>query len=110
MTQRMEAESMTETTDSAVLASQRSGNGARRFTMMDAMILVAASAVAFVIVRPVVDGPLMLRHEPGWARYLAGFVGGLVAWTPAVLFLRLRNPRPTIRRLSRRPGFAASVV
>jgi hypothetical protein len=71
------------------------------------MVLVAASAVAFVIVRPLVTG--RLQDQPDWARYLAVVIGGLVAWTPTVLILRLRGPRLTLRRLSRQPGFAAGV-
>lgn len=72
------------------------------------MILIAASAVALVIVRPVVAGPLQQR--PGWSHYLAWAIGWLVAWTPTVLILRLRDPRPPLRRLSRQPGFAASLA
>lgn len=87
------------------LASTRAD---RRFTLVDAMVLVAASAIALVIVRPLVTGPL--HRHPEWARYLAWTIGGLVAWTPTVLFLRLREPRPAFRRLSRQPGFAACLA
>ena len=80
----------------------------RRFTILDAMTLVAASALAFSLVRPLVLGGL--RNEPSWAGYLAAVIGTLVTWTPAVLFLRLRRPRPALRRLSRQPGFAAGVA
>lgn len=82
--------------------------GDRRFTLIDAMILVAASAVAFVIVRPIITGPL--RDQPRWAGYLAAVMGVLVTWTPTVLALRLRRPRPRFRRLSRQPGFAAGLA
>jgi hypothetical protein len=72
------------------------------------MILVAASAVSFVILRSPMRGAL--QSEPGWTHYLAAALCGLVSWTPALLFLRLRNPRPPLRRLARQPGFAASLA
>jgi hypothetical protein len=72
------------------------------------MILVAASAVAFVIVRPIISG--VFYREPRWIRYLAVIISGLVVWTPTLLFLRLRSPRPPLRRLARQPGFAASLA
>ncbi len=81
---------------------------ARRFTMMDAMILVAATAVALMMVRPVfVNSMFGVRI---WTRTFAAIGGGLVAWTPTVLLLRLRPPRPTVRRLARQPGFVAGVA
>jgi hypothetical protein len=80
----------------------------RRFSISDAMLLIAASAVSFVIVRAFVIGSL--SREPGWSHYLAMVLGGLISWTPATLFLRLRRPRPTLRRLARQPGFAASLA
>lgn len=82
--------------------------GDRRFTIIDAMILVAASAVAFVVVRPIING--RLQGQPWWASYLAAVMGFLVAWTPTVLILRSRRPRPPLRRLTRQPGFAAGLA
>jgi hypothetical protein len=80
----------------------------RKFTIVDAMILVAASAVAFVIVRPVITSGL--QRAPRWAIYLAAAMAWLITWTPTVLLLRLRRPRPPLRRLGRQPGFAAAVA
>jgi len=80
----------------------------RPFAILDAMALVGASAAAFSVVRPLVVGPL--REFPGGSRSLAAGIGVLAAWTPAVLLLRLRGPRPTLRRLSRRPGFVATAL
>ena len=80
----------------------------RRFSILDAMTLVVASALAFALIRPVMlDEPVGL---PAWGRWLTASVGVLVTWTPTVLWLRLRHPRPPLRRLARQPGFAASVV
>ena len=80
----------------------------RRFTLMDGMILVAASAVAFVLVRPILAGDLL--RLPAWGRYLAILIAGLVTWTPTALYLKLRPPRPTWLRLSRQPDFVAGVA
>ena len=85
-----------------------SPRGDRRFAIIDAMILIAASAVAFVLVRPLIFGTL--QTQPPWARYLVAAVGVLVTWTPTVFVLRLRRPRPTLHRLSRQPGFAAGLA
>jgi hypothetical protein len=72
------------------------------------MILVAASAVALVLVRPLISG--RLQDQPRWASYLAVVMGVLVTWTPTVLLLRLRRPRHALRRVSRQPGFAAGLA
>ena len=80
----------------------------RRFTILDAMILVVASALAFTLLRSFV-----FRTLPGLSNgqgLLAVVMGGLVTWTPTLLWLRLRRPRPTLRRLARQPGFAASIA
>jgi hypothetical protein len=101
----------------------------RPFTISDAMILVAATAIGIA---------LMARFEEhsilhGLGHYTAGdhtaltfqiklniynmviadilnFEPLLESLTLAVLILRLRRPRPSLRRLARQPGFAASFV
>jgi hypothetical protein len=73
------------------------------------MILVAASAVAFGIVRPIIAARF-LQNQPRWASYLAAVMAVLVTWTPTVLLLRLRRPRPPLHRLARQPGFAAGLA
>ena len=85
-----------------------SAGGHRRFTLVDGMILVAASAVALVIFRTIVEAPHAI--EMFWTRILAATFGVLFAGTPTLLFLRLRHPRPTLHRLSRQPGFVASLT
>lgn len=62
----------------------------RRPSILDIMTLVAATALACVIIRPLRAGPLL--RTPDWSRYLAMAARLLVAWTPAVLVLQLRNP------------------
>ena len=80
----------------------------RRFSILDAMTLVVASALAFALVRPIMAEAFLAQSS--WGRILAGVIAGLVTWTPTVLWLRWRHPRPTLRRLARQPGFAASAV
>ncbi len=82
--------------------------GHRRFTLIDGMTLVAASAVAFVLMRPLMTG--MVLDPAKWGFYLALSICWLVAWTPTVFLLQLRRPRPHLRRLTRQPGFAASLA
>jgi hypothetical protein len=88
----------------------------RRFTLIDAMILIAATALGLAL-------DLWMRRKPVFSRvphtaWLSSLyyalepwlsTGGCVAlfWTLAVLPLRLRKPRPTRRRLWRQPGVIA---
>lgn len=70
--------------------------------LVDGMILVAATALAFAVARPALLGrpaPLVI--------VLAVVPSLLIAWTLAVLALRLRQPRPSLRALMRQPGFTA---
>lgn len=81
----------------------------RRFTLMDAMILVAASALSSMIVRWLfASEPRSFRAT--WVRYLVMLIAGLATWTPTALFLKLRAPRPRRSRLSRQPDFVASLA
>ncbi|WP_422927913.1 hypothetical protein [Singulisphaera sp. PoT] len=80
----------------------------RNFTLMDAVILIGVSALCFTAIRPMIQ--MDAKGLWGWTNVLVMTVGTLVAWTPAVLILRLRQPRPPLRRLSRQPGFAAGLA
>ncbi len=80
----------------------------RRLTILDAMVMVVATAGTLALSRPFLGAGNPGRS--GWVGPLAILVGVLVTWTPTVLWLRLRQPRPTVRRLARQPGFAAGVV
>lgn len=91
---------------------------ARRFTLVDAMILVAATAagMASVIQHLKEEGyfvrletelpaassiPLDVWLDVGSLRYLEPC---LLAWSLALLVLRLRPPRPTFRKVVLQPG------
>lgn len=82
----------------------------RRFTVVDGMILVAATAVGFGVARW--NALLAAEFRPLPTLYLIrstcltlGF-----SWTFALLLLRFRLPRPPRRELCRRPGFTAGVA
>jgi hypothetical protein len=76
----------------------------RKFTLLDVMILVAASAIALGIIRA-------LEPDRGVGlRWLAGAWACLATLSWAILFLRLKQPRPTLRRMISRPGDAACIA
>ena len=79
----------------------------RRFTIGDAMILVASLAVGFAVMRSKLAGYTFTKPSPQspllWAiQYLTEPL--MVALTPGWAVLRLRHPRPRLRTLLRRPG------
>jgi len=87
----------------------------RKFTLVDAMVLIAAIALAFVPIRLVLvkyrgfPANLALADD---ARGLGLFVNEMLfhlAFTLslALWLLRLRKPRPVLRRIFRQPGMAA---
>jgi hypothetical protein len=90
----------------------------RRFTMLDILVLVAATAVGLASARwyPAVEGlrtsTRPLNDRIANAVYLASNVTVplLLAWSVADLILCLRGPRPPIRRLARQPGAIAALV
>ncbi len=94
---------------------------ARPFTLLDAMILVAATAAAGPGLRWVGrflepdNLPDLLYQLPARGEFGAfGLVLVVlsppvaVAWTVAAIPLRLRRPRPPWRRLGRQPGWVAA--
>ncbi len=87
----------------------------RRPSLGDAMIVVVASALALSITRYVVAEPTPLG-EGGPAAYRAAFaierwaLPWLLTLAWAALAIRLRRPRPAIRRVWRQPGAVGSVL
>lgn len=83
----------------------------RRFTIIDGMVLVAATAVGFFLAREsaipenVQTYPFPVRSE--FSDYLNSTA---LTWTFALLGLSLTRPRPTTRELSCRPGFSAGTA
>jgi hypothetical protein len=92
----------------------------RRFSVLDAMILIAATAVGLGGIR--VYSPAFYTYQytpippPPWVNWLAVVLSNWAfylsplpaAWTLAALVFRLRAPRPPLRRLMRQPGAVAN--
>jgi hypothetical protein len=81
-------------------ASQR-----RRFALLDAMILVAATAVGLAVARWCQSE--VYRPAELWIDFGSAL---LAAWTWTGLLFLMRHPRPTLRRLILRPGGAACIA
>lgn len=104
--------------------------GCRRFTIGDAMILVAAAGIGLALtrgvttfmVRNLATAPVpRLDSWAGWRLFLFGpnqllknfarfanlvFLQHLIWFVLASVLIRLRPPRPPLRSLWRQPGFA----
>lgn len=89
----------------------------RQFGLLDAMILVAATALGCGLVKWSGIVPLKgLEKVPFPNGYVliilaaAKTIGPplLTSWTLALLFARIRSPRPTRRQLFREPGIVAT--
>ncbi len=99
----------------------------RKFNVLDAMVLVAASAAGLALLRYdhknlsllLADYGVIIGSKETWESSWVVFYAIsstirrtqplLFAWTLALLLLRLRRPRPVLRRLARQPGLAACV-
>jgi hypothetical protein len=95
----------------------------RKFLVSDAIVLVAATAVGLAVVKTHHAAMTPLRWTPPFSdvpRFL-GWVEGVgvclvlaspfaMAWTLAILGLRLRRPRAPWRRLVRQPGLVAGLM
>jgi hypothetical protein len=99
----------------------------RTLTLFDGMILVAASAVGLSvflwIVKSVLYGPLFVQMfappPQGWTtgqvlvrgvQWIGFALPFACAWTCTVPILRMRAPRPRVRRGLSQPGVAACVA
>lgn len=82
----------------------------RRFTLLDAMLLTAATAVGLSVSRflePDLHPVDLLRD----IRSLAGFLAPILAcWVVAWFVIRFRGPRPRFRRLVRQPGMVGCLA
>src|SRR5579883_2536491 len=83
--------------------------GNRRLTILDAMIFVAAVAVAIVGTRFMLS---LLPMKTSWwgVTALFGSVPVVLSFTLAHILIRLRQPRPPVSRLCRQPGWLASIM
>ena len=69
------------------------------------MILVAAAAIGLVLARATIDHIFWM--STGFRKYAGPISGFLVGLTLAYVPIRLRRPRPALRRLVRQPGVTA---
>jgi hypothetical protein len=96
----------------------------RKLTVLDAMILVGATASALALMRSQWPTDLgiqdaytdsthalrlsnllmIIRHHVYFASYM------IAMWTLSCLILRLRQPRPALRLLTREPGMVACIA
>jgi hypothetical protein len=108
----------------ATIGREGTATARRRFTVLDGMVLVAATAFGcgadawlggFIEDQWGQATPDLLRSFFRERKFdgmavvlmlLAGPVAG--AWTLALIPLRLARPRPSLRRLARQPGWMAS--
>jgi hypothetical protein len=95
----------------------RIGPPSRRFTLSDAMALIAATAVGLGVTRPYVEFQWVRVAIDGehWISRVAKTVETMVPPTLATLtladlVLRFRRPRPRLRRIFRQPGAVAAVA
>ena len=90
----------------------------RRFSLLDAMALVATTAFGLGLVRGhfldlnARQPQILSTWLPMVAMFhrVTGFGPLLAAWSLAMIGLHLIPPRPSFRRLARSPGFAASLA
>ncbi len=93
----------------------------RRFTLIDAMVLIAATALSLVLIREYVDylqnrrilsvltRDWSLASLWRWGTLLSGALAPLaVSLSLALWLLRLEKLKPSVRRLLRQPGMMAS--
>jgi hypothetical protein len=92
----------------------------RKFTLTDAMVLIAAIGVAFVLIRQYLDylygrnfaltppGSFALTSYWKYGTFLSRVLAPLATSLSLALWvLRIRPPRPSRRRLFRQPGMVA---
>jgi len=87
----------------------------RKFTLLDAMILVAATAPALALMRD--RWPLDIESQRLYTNILMQLRDNILTisfaaamWSLAGLVLRLRQPRPDVRFLTRQPGMVACMA
>jgi len=89
----------------------------RRCTLLDAMVLVAATAIGLSLARTYSREALNnnLEGYPSLPKVLLSIWAAIVAvlpvpamWSIALFGLGLRQPRPALRRLVRQPGIVAA--
>ena len=77
----------------------------RPFSILDGMVLVAATAVGIVLARSIFEDAVRMPSSPMWlARPITFFC---LPWTLAFVNIRLHAPRRSLHRIMVQPGMAA---
>lgn len=89
--------------------------GPRRFTMLDAIVLIAATGVGLVPLRETLEVQSLHFQSASnftwlFCRFAAVAAPLMLCWTSAVAVCGLFRPRPPLRHMGRRPGIAAALV
>jgi hypothetical protein len=86
----------------------------RKFTLIDTIVLVAATAGGMALVRSSGREFKISADMEGWLWYAVLIRQGiglshyfLITWGPALLVIRLLPPRPMLRKVWRQPGTIA---
>src|SRR4051812_9573248 len=92
----------------------------RDFTLLDAMIVVATTAVGCGLIKwSRIDFLRLIYPDPRYRPFPRGYITQcvhgmswtvvpfLASWSLGLLFIRMRRPRPERRRLFRQPGVVA---
>ena len=85
----------------------------RRFTLLDALIVVAWAALGFGAARVLMDVSVTMwpdKYRVPWWMWTGAGCMMLMSMNLCVLNLRFVRPRPSVRRLARQPGFIAGVA
>lgn len=77
----------------------------RRFTILDGMILIGATAGGLALARAMMDAGPRTRGGRNWL--IENVTYTLLVCTVGCLLVRLQDPRPSLRRLMCQPGMAA---
>ncbi|WP_406697866.1 hypothetical protein V5E97_03350 [Singulisphaera sp. Ch08] len=87
--------------------------GKRSFNSLDALILGVSAAIGVWLARRLLVSDFVafpVANHDAWSTLIGSSYPVLLVMSIGVVILRFRQPRPSIRRLSRQPGFLASVA
>lgn len=85
----------------------------RSFTLLDVILLVAGAGIGSWFARMLIVSELVVNPAPGryaWATWIGASNLLMLGISLGIAGVRIRQPRPPIRRLGRQPGFLAEVA
>jgi hypothetical protein len=78
-------------------------------TILDAMLMIGATAIGLGLARSAWPKAPDGLGDLGWFAVAAAYAM-MAPWSLALLVIRLRRPRPPLRRLGRQPGCVACAI